>query len=543
MSRAKLRKLSGRWDQNKSAWVFFLPLFLLMIKNQFRISNFDSLNNLPYKDALNWSNCTKSLALFGDFPGGEMGSWCLRRPIFAEISARIYGVTGSLFSLFVIYSLVFGACLYWNHKLILRYTRPSTSWLITSIQLGYWSIYSTGQFLSENLGIILGAIACGFLLKTYFENNMANILATSFWLSLALLVRPSNLFLLLIPIFSLLSARYALRQKIAGAFFILIVEFAPIIIVRFASSVRGEGDYGNAGNAWSSLYGLANGNSSWTSAYSNLPPNLSDSDYSNIIKSRTWELIHEDPLGIPRSILENLVSMFGSGFPFFTPEQLPLGVISNISGVVFAIFILFSLYRLTIKSSLPQEVQLSLIFIMFYTIIFFAISWKSEPVRVLSPFLPFLFLSLILSNSRFNRLDRKGNRTGSKYSIIVWILIPITFLTLNTFTIYSKKQTIAASKLCAPGEFSLNEKSIDFVDITRVRANKFFSWGEFVLNAPSGVLVQGISSTYPHRAHSVFIPNLTNATSISLSRFCMRVNSETNENIASLGYTEVQVKS
>jgi len=543
MSRAKLRKLAGRWNQNKSAWVIFLPLFLLMIKNQFRISNFDSLNNLPYKDALNWSNCTKSLALFGDFPGGEMGSWCLRRPIFAEISARIYGVTGSLFSLFVIYSLVFGACLYWNHKLILRYTRPSTSWLITSIQLGYWSIYSTGQLLSENLGIILGAIACGFLLKTYFENNMANILATSFWLSLALLVRPSNLFLLLIPIFSLLSARYALRQKIAGAFFILIVEFAPIIIVRFASSVRGEGDYGNAGNAWSSLYGLANGNSSWTSAYSNLPPNLSDSDYSNIIKSRTWELIHEDPLGIPRSILENLVSMFGSGFPFFTPERLPLGVISNISGVVFAIFILFSLYRLTIKSSLPQDVQLSLIFFMFSTMIFFAISWKSEPVRVLSPFLPFLFLSLILSNSRVNRLDRKGNRTGSKYSIIVWILIPITFLTLNTFTIYSKKQTIAASKLCAPGEFSLDEKSIDFVDITRVRANRFFSWGEFVLNAPSGVLVQGISSTYPHQALSVFIPNLTNATSISLSRFCMRVNSETNENLASLGYTEVQVKS
>jgi hypothetical protein len=140
-------------------------------------------------------------------------------------------------------------------------------------------------------------------------------------------------------------------------------------------------------------------------------------------------------------------------------------------------------------------------------------------------------------------LDRKGNRTGSKYSIIVWILIPITFLTLNTFTIYSKKQTIAASKLCAPGEFSLDEKSIDFVDITRVRANKFFGWGEFVLNAPSGVLVQGISSTYPHQSHSVFIPNLTNATSISLSRFCMRVNSETNKNIASLGYTEVQVKS
>jgi hypothetical protein len=542
MSRVSLRKLPGRWKQDRSSWVFFLPFLLLLIKTEFRISNFDSLNNLPYKDAVNWSNCTKSLALFGEFPAGEMGSWCLRRPIFAEVSARIYGVTGSLFSLFLVYSLVFGACLYWNHKIILKFTKPSTAWLITFIQLGYWSVYSTGQVLSEILGMILGAIACGFLLKTYFENNMANILATSFWLSLSLLVRPSNLFLLFIPIFSLFSARYALRQKISGAFLVLLVEFAPIIIVKFVSSIRGEGNYGNAGNAWSSLYGLANGNSSWTSAYSNLPPGLSDSDYSDIIKSRTWELISEDPLAIPRSILENLVSMFGPGFPFFTPERLPLGVISNISGVIFAIFVLFSLYRLTNKSGLPREVQLSLMFFMFSTTIFLAISWKSEPVRVLSPFLPFLFLSLILSNSRVNRLDRKDN-WGSKYSMIVWILIPITLLTLNTFTIYSKKLTVAASKLCAAGEFSLDEKSIDFVDITRVRANKFFSWGEYVLNAPSGVLVQGISSTYPHQAYSVFIPNLTKATSISLSQFCMRVSSETNENIANLGYTEVQVRS
>jgi hypothetical protein len=541
MSRGNLKKLPGRWSQDKSSWIFFLPLLLLLIKTQFRISNFDSLNNLPYKDAVNWSNCTKSLALFGDFPGGEMGSWCLRRPLFAEISGRIYGVTGSLFSLFVIYSLVFGACLYWNHKLVLRYTRPSTSWLITSIQIGYWSIYSTGQLLSENLGMILGAIACGFLLKTYFENNLANILATSFWLSLSLFVRPSNLFLLLIPIFSLFSAKYTLKQKIAGVFLILLVEFAPIIIVRFASSIRGEGEYGNAGNAWSSLYGLANGNSSWTSAYSNLPPGLSDSDYSNIIMSRTWELIHEDPLAIPRSILENLASMFGSGFPFFTPEQLPLGVISNVSGVIFASVILFSLYRLKNKSGLPREVQLSLIFFIFSTIIFFAISWKSEPVRVLSPFLPFLFLSIILSNSRMNKLNLKDNWIGSRFSIIAWILIPITLYTLNTFTIYSKNQTVAASKLCAPGEFSLAEKSIDFVDISRVRANKFFGWGEYVVNAPSGVLVQGISSTYPHEAYSVFVPSLTEATSISLSRFCMRVNAETNENLANLGYTEVQV--
>jgi len=542
MSRVNLKKLPGGLTQHQNSWVFLLPLLLFLIKSQFRISNFDSLNNLPYKDAVNWSNCTKSLALFGDFPGGEIGSWCLRRPIFAEVNARIYEFTGSLFSLFLIYSLVFGACLYWNHKIVMSITKPAIAWLFTLIQLGYWSIYSTGQLLSENLGMILGAVGCGFLLKTYTENNLANVLATSFWISLCLFVRPSNLFLLLLPFFFLFSAKYNVKQKIIGAFSISIIELAPLIFPRLAASLRGEGDYGNAGNAWSSLYGLANGNASWASAYSNLPPGLTDSDYSRLIRNGTLDLIREDPMGIPRSVLENLVNMFGAGFPFFLPEQLSLGVVSIVSGVIFASLLIMSTYRIATRSVLPLEVRLSMLFFIFSTLLFFAISWKSEPVRVLSVFLPFLFLFILFSTSQINKRVRESNWLGNKFIFIFWIIAPITLFTINTFTIYSNLPGVASPKLCRSGEFSLDQRSIDYVEIAEVRANEFFSWGKYVSNLSGGILVQGISSSYPFEAHSIFISELNEANSYSLSQLCLSEKEETNENLVNLGYKEVEVR-
>ena len=537
-----MRKMLGRrkWLE---LGILFSPILFLVFKSTFRISNFDSLNNLPYKDAVNWSNCSKSLALLGDFPLGEAGSWCLRRPIFAEVSARIYSTTFSLFSLLMIYSIIFGVCLWWNYKLVSGFATSLVGLFVSLIQLGYWCIFASGQMLSENLGIILGTISCGLLLKCFQANTLANIANTAFWISLCLVVRPSNLFLLLIPFFFLASKVYSIKLKSFGILIILFVEALPLLIPKFLASRQGLTEYGNAGNTWSSLYGLANNNSTWNEAYSNLPPGLSDSAYSKIIKERTLDLIGNNPLGMPTSVLKNLGKMFSDGFPFFLPISINVGLVSLFLGILASIFILATIFNYIKNSALELEIRIVGIFYIVSTLLFFAISWKSEPVRVLSPFLGFFFLMLILC-----WIPRKISDVKLKYENImrpgiIWILAPTMFLSLNFVSIYSNSSPVDIPRKCKIGEFSLIERTLDFVEVSTIRTTNFFSWGADISSLPNGYLIQGLSSSMPFNPKSIFAPGLSDASSQEIAQLCFKQVSEVNSRLLNLGYAEVSFRS
>jgi hypothetical protein len=146
-------------------------------------------------------------------------------------------------------------------------------------------------------------------------------------------------------------------------------------------------NYANSGNAWASLYGLANNNFSWQAAYSvpGIPVEATDSQISEVIQSATLDLIKSNPLAITASVLKSMVEMITTYFSFISPANV---LYSFLAITLNAFLFFFTFYKVRNRlafGSLRKEDFFLASYILMSTFTSYAIAWKSEPSRALMP--------------------------------------------------------------------------------------------------------------------------------------------------------------
>ena len=480
----------------------FAPFFLNLLSIFFRIPFYDSVGGFQYKDAGAWASCTKALALTGEFLPGS-GEWCLRRPLFPEIASYLFRFGNSVPFVSLLLSIFFGAALVSLNKALKKILPASGNLVICLITLAYWFIYCCNQILTESLALTLCLYGLVYLLKAWVEKRLVCVYLSIAFLGISQQIRPGNLFLPLVPIslIPLLKVSHKSYSFIAG----IGLFSTPYIFTALVKEMLGNPNYANAGNAWASLYGLANNNSTWQSAYSvpGIPSGATDSQISNVIKSATLDLISSNILAVPVSIGKNLFSMLTSFFPFFSPISLPFSILCVLLNLLFILF--FSLkFASLVKSNLVSKPEITvLVFILATSLLSYSIAWKSEPSRALMPTIAWLFFALMfIVQGDFKLLNaglfHEPNRVKNPFHVFIQPVLPALILVTSVYSASFTSHHLGSKELrfrenCKVNEFSFIEKSVTKTDVTEVNSLSIFSWSKDLQKLMGGQLLQGLA--------------------------------------------------
>lgn len=500
-------------------FAFFVPILSTIYLQVTSKSGYNSLSGLPYKDAINWSQCAKSLALTHTFPSND-GSWCLRRPTFIEFSAFLYKFTHSLPIISLIFALLFAISMAWTINVLIKFIGFLPSFGLSLLIIAYWHIYASNLFLSESLGLTFGVAALGVTIRAIQTKDFVWMLLCAFFISTTQLIRPGNLLILITPFLMVIVFNQGLYRKIKCIALMLAVTALPFATLSLLAKLRGIAEYNNSGNAWSSFYGLLNNNSSWTSAY-DLPAihaATSDAELSNIIKQASLQLFRNNPADLFYSIFKNLYTMLFKDFPFILPVWLPESY-SKIFGTLTLIVALFGIGRYLRKSH--DRSKFIHIWIILSTVLFFAISWKSDPSRTLSPGLPLFFTSLYIAIFRKSESRTKiwqERRSGVRFTSILSLAI-FSFLILNSLFVYSPIQYYKDKPCSTIGSFRLHALDIrrtDEIDLVGM-----YSWSDPLQTLTLGYLIQGLEySKAGVTAHNIFIESSDRLSKRLLENMC-----------------------
>jgi hypothetical protein len=328
------------------------------------------------------------------------------------------------------------------------------------------------------------------------------------YLSIALIgisqqIRPGNLFLPLAPIILLFMA--CNRNKIASLLIGFALFFSPYLFTWSIGAKLGISNYANSGNAWASLYGLANNNSTWQAAYSvpGIPAGATDAQTSEVIQSATLDLIKTNPLAVPTSVLENMLEMITTYFPFISPMNVPYSFIAVILNVSLAIFTIFRVRNRLVLGSLSKEDFFLATYILISTFVSYAIAWKSEPSRALMPSITFTIFMLffllfgkqgnpanfhpVLQPSHLRPFNSQVRETIPAIAVAS-LLFLTSYLSHNPLR---EMQELDAVK-CPQGSFKFLENSVSVTSVDEIRPFPLFSWSADLPKLTGGHLVQGL---------------------------------------------------
>lgn len=486
-------------------WILFAsPLLLTIINSYFGISSYDSVSGFPFKDAGAWANCIKALAISGDFTEGY-GQWCLRRPLFPEMTSLFYVFTNSLFIVSLVLSLLFGVAIRMLFLEVVRFSSFLIASFVSIFAILYWYIYCCNQILTEALASTVCLTGLVFLVKAFATHSNKHIFLSIALFGLSQQIRPGNLFLPLVPILLLRNkSDHRNRFSVLQGF---LVFLAPYVVALVSGKILKIEHYGNSGNAWASLYGLANGNSSWSSAYAipDIPLGATDAEISRSIKNATISLISDNPFEVVRSISLNFIHMTTSFFPFVSPVSIPsLGFALAMNLLVIG-FVFTRTFQLVKSREIKTPVFSVVYAIIISTLLSYAIAWKSEPARALMPSLPVFLLAIcILGFSNYhpeiNSVDPNSLLVNKSDRVLVRrSLLPTCALLISVFGLVllsHQKEHLGLNFKplnCATGEFSLVPKSLTIVDSSKIRSFSLFSWSGDVELLKGGKLFQGLS--------------------------------------------------
>lgn len=490
-------------DNRVSGLPFLLsPFFLTVISIVYKVPFYDSVGGFQYKDAGAWASCTKAMAFNGEFLSGS-GEWCLRRPLFPEIASFVYRINNSLSFVALVLSVLFGIALYLLFNQARQILSLVGSVTICSATLIYWFIFCCNQILTESLAITFCVLGLVLFLKAKHNDGIKYAYLSIAFIGISQQIRPGNLFLPLLPLILLFGKK--LMSQLSFLVFSLLIFLLPFLITSMIRLVFQKSEYSNAGNAWASLYGLANGNSSWQSAYSipGIPVGATDAQISDVIKTATLDAIQTDIFAVPISIGKNLIEMLTTYFPLISPISIispPLSIIIN--------FILLTLITgrifLRIKSRwISKSDLLVIVFITSTSLVSYAIAWKSEPARALMPTICFIILALVLAIQNQSRTSEKREPDFSKLAKPVYLpnskeAIPAIGFLMALYSIAISSHLLVplsasgASISCGGDAFSLISKSLTVTEMTAVKSFPVYSWSDDLPRIKSGQLIQGL---------------------------------------------------
>jgi len=497
-----LRKSFKKTPSAIAFLLLLIPTIASITSAALKIPFYDSAGGFQYKDAGAWANCTKALALTDSFLPGS-GEWCLRRPLFPELLSILYRIENSLTFVNIVLSILFGIALCCLFLEVRKYLTFFWSLTLSLITLCYWFVYCCNQILTESLAITFCTLSLVALLRARRLSDLKYAYLSIALISIAQQIRPGNLFLPLAPIVLLFMASN--RNKIARLLIGFALFFSPYLFTLSIGAKLGISNYANSGNAWASLYGLANNNSTWQAAYSvpGIPAGATDAQTSEIIQSATLDLIKTKPLAVPTSVLENMIEMITTYFPFILPVTVPYSFIAVILNVSLAIFTIFRVRNRLVLGSLSKEDFFLATYILISTSVSYAIAWKSEPSRALMPsiaFTIFMFLFLlfgkqcnpanfhpVLQPSHLRQFTSQVRETIPAIAVAS-LLFLTSYLSHNPFTEMKEFDAVQ----CPQGSFKFLENSVSVTSVDEIRPFPLFSWSADLPKLTSGDLVQGL---------------------------------------------------
>lgn len=458
----------------------------------FRIPNYDSIGSLPYKDAIAWNLCARTLASQGTYPDGA-GNWCYRRPLFSELISILFrAVDSNTFVLGFLAAIFAIALLFFVFEL--------SHWVnffwvvgISLFTIFLWALFGNNLFLSEALAIPLGTLLAASLLNYFRTNNFHTLIWVAIVYSTIQNLRPSNFFLVFLP---LLLAIWS-KEKLLRITYVVFATILPFLAMKVAGTLMNISEFNNAGNAWSTLYGLIRGNADWRLAYSNLHglPELSDYATSLEIQKMTIQAFKQEPLGAIKSVAMNIYSMFTGNHPFFLPDNFNAGWIGTIFSILLLFLLLMAIRNIfNFYSSSNRAIPWTYLYLLLTTVISFGIFWKSEPARVMSAGLPLLSaLTLVaIQPIRVNNSARIMDLSIRSLVSPLLIAIAIPALVISNHSPANHSQADIASR-CSGQKFKLVSNTISSQDVGSVRKLGIFEWERGVSALGSGFLVIGVA--------------------------------------------------
>lgn len=457
-----------------------------------RIPNYDSIGSLPYKDAIAWNLCARGLASEGIYPDGE-GNWCYRRPLFSEFisilfravdsNAFVLGFLAAIFALTIMF-FVFELSHWMNDYCVLG---------ISFFTIFIWALFGNNLFLSEALAIPLGTLFAVSLLNYFRTKKFQSLIWMAIIYSSLQNLRPSNFFLILLPILLAVWSKEK-KQRIS---YVGLATIFPFLAIKFSGTLINIREFNNAGNAWSTLYGLIKGNADWRLAYSNLHglPELSDYATSLEIQKMTLHAFKHEPLGVFKSVAMNVYRAFTGNHPFFLPDNFRAGNLGNAFSILLLGLLIISIrssYKFYIRSN--REIPRTYVYVVVTTMVSYGIFWKSEPSRVMSAGLPLLSALTLVSLMPRSRVCSVSHKVLSFRSVVSPLLFAMAIPALvisNHFPAYSSQENTTAK--CSGQIFQLVSNTTTSQNVDSVRKLGLFEWESSLSSLDTGFLVIGIA--------------------------------------------------
>lgn len=501
--------------------VFFtLPISAQLILYFFRLPSYNSISGIAYKDAAYWELCSKSLAIYGQFPS-DVGDWCLRRPVHIELISLLYNIFGSFDFIYLFTSILFSVTTYFLFKNLREIWKFLPSFIIVLVSLFLWLLFASNMLLSETSALILGNVASIYFLKSIKSSSLANIFILFAALFLIQIIRPGNVVIYIATFFLLFSRIKTIK---ISSFYVGILAFTPVLyylVLKVISRVLGYNSYQTAGNSWATMYGLVHKNSTWQEAYAIVPSYVGESEVAinEFIRNETLNYLFNNPLSLCQSIIENFYQMLSMVFPFFLPVNFTIPDYLHFFFFIIQAAILFLIFIKILTTQ--NSFKFFTLYVFITTLIFYAASWKSEAARALSPTLTIFIIAIALflfdgksklcvksecRDFRNMKLDKIPLTKLLSITVIPCIFLSSTML-INRI---SSKPMYKSNSSCGANTFQFDYTSVKFSQIDSIRSFRAFSWFNLINELSSGVLIQGLATEGEQiDAYTVFLPGRT----------------------------------
>lgn len=220
-------------------------------------------------DASNFFECANWLLDYGRVGN----SWCERRPLYPAILAGLSGLTGHAWLVTMLGQAVLATlCVIALARAATRGAGFVVGLSVLAVMFGYAYIHAFPGTMSENAGVMLGALATAFLLDGSRSMNRSTLFLGTALLSVALFARAGPMLMLPGVVAWALMLRW--RRHVTGWTLIAVIVVGTAVgpLLQAAVTLLGEGSLSNAqGNFSYTLYGLATGGRPWSAVLEDHP--------------------------------------------------------------------------------------------------------------------------------------------------------------------------------------------------------------------------------------------------------------------------------
>lgn len=438
---------------------FTIGLFILPLLYKWQVALVDGFligGLLPWSDASGYIFEAQRLA-----SGLLLSPWgAQQRPFFAGFLAVTLRLSGeNLMATLVAFAFLNAIATFLATRLVKRIFNPLGSGVYLLLAYEFYMRFA-GEFMTEQLGFLLGNLAFCFLLVGFYNKQFSSTIWGLGILTLALNARAGAFFILPMVLFwVLLRFRLQVTWWKATGYPVLIVVLVFLINFLFAFILSGKTGTTFASYPYT-LYGLASGNKGWHQVLK---------DYPNITRPEVMPLaiqkIRETPglfvYGMKESFLDYFNEYTGAfSFNFFKPgDQKALTLflwgfaviglahsiwdIRNGTGISFISFL-----GITLSLSLLPPIDSDRMRVFAATIPFTAL-WVLEGVTV-----TYGYLNNLIVSTKVNNAEDDDNTVSIKpvlgFSVLIIVLVTIAPPLLR-FVPVDLKNTSPAP-LCKPGE-------------------------------------------------------------------------------------------